>query len=145
MSMRTHGQLKHKFTPVKMRLPVAHSARRHLTPRTPQGLHSPPVMRDVPTDKPDALTPIMIVGICLAGAAIAALALLVLVHWYRKRARAARTMQRGIKTARASVNGHAQPEMAQAWRQSVGGNASDDTHVVDVVYGDKVKSSFESS
>ncbi|KAG8742753.1 hypothetical protein FRC10_000967 [Ceratobasidium sp. 414] len=128
-----------------MRIPTGHAyASRHRS--LPRTLHSPPVVRDVPgADRPNAVTPPMIVGICLAVVSAAGLGLLVFVHWYRKRASAARTMERGIKTAKAGRAEHGKPEMQQAWRQSAGGNASDDTHVVDLVYGDKVRSSFESS
>ncbi|KAG8794226.1 hypothetical protein FRC12_000078 [Ceratobasidium sp. 428] len=143
MSLRTQGQMKHKLVLTKIRAPTGHShpPRHQFTPRT---LHSPPTARnvpEVPTDQPNAVTPTMIVGICLAVVGVASLGLLVFLRWCRKRRRtAARTsMERGIKVARASVNGQEHPEMQEAW------GASDDTHVVDFVYGDKVKSSFDSS
>ncbi|QRV89353.1 hypothetical protein RhiJN_17371 [Ceratobasidium sp. AG-Ba] len=143
MSMRTRGQLKHKFALKKMRLPADHTP--HLAPRV---VHSPLVTRDEAggsTENAGGMDPVMLVGICLAGVTLLILAIGILVRRLRKRADAARTMERGIKVARTSVNGNGKPEMQQAWRGSAGGNASDDTHVVDFVYGDKVRSSFESS
>ncbi|KAG9098250.1 hypothetical protein FS749_004274 [Ceratobasidium sp. UAMH 11750] len=110
-----------------------------------RAIHSP-VVRDIPgADQSNALTPTMIVGICLAVVSAAGMGLFVFVHWYRKRARAARTMERGVKAARASVAERTKAKMQEAWREGAGGNASDDTHVVDFAYGDKVRSSFESS
>lgn len=158
-----HGALRHKLVPTKMHHSVAH--RRHSlslripsplaadqldtssplnTPLTPSP-HSPFAKRDAQTDSPDAVTPVMIVGICLAAVAGVSLAFMLALRWHRKRSRAAKTMQRGIETAGVSVGDQKNPEMSQNWRESVGGNASDDTHVVDFVYGEKVRSSFESS
>ncbi|KAF8595717.1 hypothetical protein BDV93DRAFT_528478 [Ceratobasidium sp. AG-I] len=166
MSAHANAALRHKLVPTKMHLPAGH--RRHsLSLRIPSSHHaplesdllntpspldtplhsphSPLAKRDTQTENPGAVTPVMIVGICLAAVAGVTLAVLLAVRWNRKRARTAKTMQRGIETARASTGERRQPEMAQQWRESVGGNASDDTHVVDFVYGDKVRSSFESS
>ena len=166
MSAHANAALRHKLVPTKMRLPAAH--RRHsLSIRTPSSHHaplasdlldapssldtplnspySPLAKRDAQTGNPGAVTPVAIVGICIAAVAGLTLAALLALRWHRKRARAAKTMQRGIETARANSGERRQPEMAQHWRESAGGNASDDTHVVDFAYGDKVRSSFESS
>lgn len=164
MSAHANAALRHKLVPTKMHLPAVH--RRHsLSLRIPSSHHalvasdlldapssldtpitsphSPLAKRDGQSGNPGAVTPVMVVGICLAAAAAVALAALLTLRWHRKRARTAKTMQRGIETARASTGERKQPEMN--WRESAGGNASDDTHVVDFVYGDKVRSSFESS
>ncbi|KAH7342156.1 hypothetical protein B0J17DRAFT_626539 [Rhizoctonia solani] len=87
------------------------------------------------------MTPIMLVGICIAGAACVILVITLVIRQQRKKssARTEKCMERGIQAAKQSS------EYQLQWRRSTGGDASDDTHVVDAVYGEKVKSSFESS
>ncbi|CAE6458243.1 unnamed protein product [Rhizoctonia solani] len=156
--MQAHGRFRHKFAPTKMhhhanpgryhrsrlsvRIPNSHppaldtpTTSANNTPITPHL-----VMRGTPNEQ-EVMTPIMLVGVCLAGAACVILAIALVIRQQRKKssARTARTMERGIEVAKKSN------EYQVGWRRSVCGNASDDTHVVDAVYGEKVRSSFESS
>ena len=148
------SQLKHKLLPTKMH----HSAQRHPlslripsnlsldTPDTPtSGQNTPrtPLLfaRATPGSDAETMSPLIIVGISIAGAAVVVLALALLVRQHRKKAKkntraqpGLRSMERGIVNAKASGVGR---------RKSLDG--SDDTHVVDAVYGEKVRSSFESS
>ncbi|KAG8711367.1 hypothetical protein FRC11_002992 [Ceratobasidium sp. 423] len=154
--MQAHGRLRHKLVPTKMHLSngVGHH-RSRLSVRipdsrspaldTPNSANNTPitphlVARGTSNDQ-EAMTPIMLVGICIAGAACVVLAIALVIRQQRKKssARTARCMERGIEAAKKSSEHQLQ------WRRSTGGDASDDTHVVDAVYGEKVRSSFESS
>ncbi|CEL55068.1 hypothetical protein RSOLAG1IB_01076 [Rhizoctonia solani AG-1 IB] len=155
--MQAHGRLRHKFAPNKMhhhtnagrhhrsRLSVRIPDSHHPVLDTPTSANNTPitphlVMRGAPNQQ-ETMTPIMLVGVCLAGAACVILAIALVIRQQRKKssARTAKTMERGIEAAKKSN------EYQVQWRRSTGGNASDDTHVVDAVYGEKVRSSFESS
>ncbi|CUA73078.1 hypothetical protein RSOLAG22IIIB_05143 [Rhizoctonia solani] len=93
------------------------------------------------SNQQETMTPLMLVGICIAGAACVVLAIALVIRQQRKNtsARTAKCMERGIQAAKKSNEHQLQ------WRKSTCGDASDDTHVVDAVYGEKVRSSFESS
>ncbi|CAE6474705.1 hypothetical protein ACGC1H_003078 [Rhizoctonia solani] len=98
------------------------------------------VMRST-SDQQEGMTPTMLVGICIAGAACVVLAIALVIRQHRKKASARTTkcMERGVQAAKKSN------EYQLEWGRSTSGDASDDTHVVDAVYGEKVKSSFEIS
>ncbi|CAE7223567.1 unnamed protein product [Rhizoctonia solani] len=153
--MQAHGRLGHKFVPSKMHMSNGH-ARHHRrlsvripdsrTPTlgTPNSANNTPVtprlvIRGTPNEQ--GMTPIMLVGVCIAGAACVILAIGLVIRQQRKKSSAHTTkcMERGIQAAKKSNEHQLQ------WRGNTSGDASDDTHVVDAVYGEKVRSSFESS
>ncbi|KDN33566.1 hypothetical protein RSAG8_13339, partial [Rhizoctonia solani AG-8 WAC10335] len=155
--MQAHGRLRHKFIPTKMHLSNGHG--RHYRSRlsvrildsrfpaldTPNSVNNTPVTPHLfirgTSNQQEAMSPIMLVGVCIAGAACVILAIALVIRQQRKKARTRTTkcMERGIQAAKKSNEHQLQ------WRRSTGGDASDDTHVVDAVYGEKVRSSFESS
>ncbi|CAE6492848.1 unnamed protein product [Rhizoctonia solani] len=155
--MQAHGRLRHKFIPTKMHHSNGHGHhhRSRLSVRIPDSrlpaLDTPTSANNTPitphlvvrstSNEQEAMTPIMLVGICIAGAACVILVITLVIRQQRKKSSAHREkcMERGIQAAKQSS------EYQLQWRRSTGGDASDDTHVVDTVYGEKVRSSFESS
>ncbi|CAE6453863.1 unnamed protein product [Rhizoctonia solani] len=153
--MQAHGRLRHKFIPTKMRLSNGHDLHRsRLSVRIPDS-RSPaldtPSSANTPitlhlairgtSNQQETMTPLMLVGVCIAGAACVVLAIALVIRQQRKKASARTTkcVERGIQVAKKSNEHQLQ------WRRSTLGDASDDTHVVDAVYGEKVRSSFEPS
>lgn len=148
--------LKHKLVPTKMRIPTGHGSRSRLslslripsnlsldapesgsnTPLTPYNSpltpHTHALVRR--SDDTETMTPTIVIGICVAGGMCVVLAILLFVRQQRKKTRkntaqpSFRSIERGIVNAKRSIE-----------------EGSDDTHVVDFVYGEKVRSSFESS
>ncbi|CAE6361644.1 unnamed protein product [Rhizoctonia solani] len=154
-NMQAHSRLGHKFIPNKMHdVGLGHHHRSRLLVRIP---NTHPLIIDTPSsnntpiipylavrgppNEQGTMTPIILVGICLAGATCVILAISLVIRQQRKKAsaRTARTMERGVEAAKQSN------EYQVQWRRSMSFNASHDTHVVNAVYGEKSRSSFESS